>query len=182
MSTLPLRWQADIERLRSLAAASGGRLGLVALPRPGFARFVIDVDMVTAGSTRYPLEASTRSRLSIDLAPRHPFEPPVTTLLTPIVHPHVFSSGVICIGTHWQPSEGLDLFVNRVVRLLAFDPSQINPGSVANAAAMAWYRDTRRRHPDRFPTDPAALAAFSATFSATFTDAPAPGPAGAAPR
>ena len=160
MSALPLRWQADIDGLRALAASSGGRVGLVTLPRPGAPRFVIDLDVVTAGSAAYPDDRQPRSRLAIELAARHPFEPPVATVLTRVFHPHVFGSGVVCVGRHWQASEGLDLFVRRLVRLLAFDATQINPGSVANAAAMTWYRACRARHPAAFPSDPAAIAAF----------------------
>lgn len=164
MSQLPLRWQADIERLRALAAASVGRLGLLALPRPGAPRFVIELDVETVGSPGWPHDRQPRSRIAIDLAPRHPFEPPVATLLSRVFHPHVFTSGVVCVGAHWQASEGLDLFVHRLVRMLAFEPALINPASVANAAAMAWWRETRARHPQAFPTDPAALAAFAAAL------------------
>jgi hypothetical protein len=152
------RRDVDIERLRALAATSGGRIGIVTLPIAGRPRFVLDLGYATVGSHRYPAERQPSSRVAIDLAPRHPFLPPVTTVLTPIFHPHVFSSGVVCIGSKWLPSEGMDLFVHRVVRLLAFDPLLMNPYSIADGAANAWYQSAVRRHPEAFPTDPAALA------------------------
>ena len=152
------RREVDIERLRALAAASGGRIGIVTLPVAGRPRFVLDLGYATVGSQRYPAERQPSSRVAIDLAPRHPFQPPVTTVLTPIFHPHVFSSGVVCIGSKWLPSEGMDLFVHRVVRLLAFDPMLMNPYSIADGAANAWYQAALRRHPEAFPTDAAALA------------------------
>jgi hypothetical protein len=34
----------------------------------------------------------------------------------------------------------------------------MNPHSIANAAANKWYRSTLLRHPQAFPTDPAAIA------------------------
>ena len=152
------RRDVDIERLRALAATSGGRIGIVTLPVAGRPRFVLDLGYATVGSHRYPAERQPSSRVAIDLAPRHPFQPPVTTVLTPIFHPHVFSSGIVCIGSKWLPSEGMDLFVHRVVRLLAFDPLLMNPYSIADGAANAWYQAALRRHPEAFPTDVAALA------------------------
>lgn len=154
----PTRREIDIERIRELAAASGGRIGIVTLPVAGRPRFVLDLGFATAGSDAYPRQRQPSSRVAIDLAPRHPLQPPVTTVLTPIFHPHVFASGVVCIGAKWLPGEGMDRFVTRIVRLLAFDPLLMNPASVANGAAQAWYRVAAQRHPDAFPTDPAALA------------------------
>jgi hypothetical protein len=152
------RRDVDIDRVRALAAASGGRIGIVTLPVAGRPRFVLDLGYATVGSQRYPAERQPSSRVAIDLAPRHPLQPPVTTVLTPIFHPHVFSSGVVCIGSKWLPSEGMDLFVHRVVRLLAFDPLLMNPYSIADGAANAWYQAALRRHPEAFPTDAEALA------------------------
>lgn len=156
--TTPTRREIDIERVRELAAASAGRIGIVTLPMAGHPRFVLDLGFVTAGSNAYPRQRQPSSRVMIDLAPRHPLQPPVTTVLTPIFHPHVFASGVVCIGAKWLPGEGMDRFVMRVVRLLAFDPLLMNSASIANGAAQAWYRAAVQRHPEAFPTDPAALA------------------------
>jgi hypothetical protein len=152
------RSNIDVERVRALAAASAGRIGIVTLPMAGRPRFVLDLGYATAGSPAYPIERQASSRITIDLAPRHPFQPPLTTVLTPVFHPHVFSSGVVCIGARWLPGEGMDLFVQRVVRLLAFDPLLMNPHSIANAAANTWYRSALLHHPQAFPTDPAAVA------------------------
>jgi hypothetical protein len=152
------RREVDIERVRALAGASGGRIGIVTLPVAGRPRFVLDLGYATAGSSAYPDTRQASSRIAIDLSPRHPFQPPVTTVLTPIFHPHVFPSGVVCIGAKWAPGEGLDLFVKRVAQLLAFDPLLMNPHSVANAPANLWYRLALRTHPEAFPTDAAALA------------------------
>lgn len=152
------RTEVDVAHVRALAAASGSRVGIVALPVPGRARFVLELGWTTVASNRYPEVRQPSSRIAIDLAPRHPFQPPVTTVLTPIFHPHVFPSGVVCVGSKWLPSEGMDLFVRRLVRLLAFDPLLMNPQSIADGAANAWYQAALRRHPEAFPTDVAALA------------------------
>jgi ubiquitin-protein ligase len=152
------RLDADVARLRELATASGGRIGLVAMPIAGRSRFVLDLDYVTTGTAEYPREAQRRSRIEIELGIRYPFQPPKVTVLTPVFHPHVFPSGIVCIGARWSASEGMDLFVRRIARLLAYDPLLVNPGSIANPAAFHWYEATRRRHPEAFPTDAAAVA------------------------
>src|SRR5512145_2910798 len=146
------RRDVDIEHVRALASRSDGRIGIVTLPVAGRPRFVLDLGYATVGSHRYPAERQPSSRIAIDLAPRHPLQPPVTTVLTPIFHPHVFASGIVCIGAKWLPSEGMDLFVQRVAPLL------MNPYSIADGAANAWYRSALQRHPEAFPTDAAALA------------------------
>jgi hypothetical protein len=148
-----VRLAADADRLRALAAASGGRIGLVALPAPGSPRFVLDLGFVTAGSSRYPAERRTTTRLVIDLPARYPFMPPAATLATPIFHPNVYPSGLVCLGTKWLPSEGMDLFVRRIAQLVTFDPLIVNVQSVANAAALHWYVQALRKHPQAFPTD-----------------------------
>jgi hypothetical protein len=152
------RLDADVARLRELATASGGRIGLVALPVAGRSRIVLDLDYATSGSAEYPREVQRRSRIEIEFGIRYPFQPPKVTVLTPVFHPHVFPSGIVCIGARWSASEGMDLFVRRIARLLAYDPLLVNPGSIANPAAFHWYESTRRRHPEAFPTDAAAVA------------------------
>lgn len=147
------RLTADAERLRTLAARSGGRIRSVQLPMRGMPRAVIEMDYVTAGSRAYPLERRRHTRLVLDLPSRYPFQPPVATIAPPIFHPNVFASGVVCIGTKWLPSEGIDLFVRRIAQLVTFDPLIVNVHSAANRDALGWYLETQRRHPAAFPTD-----------------------------
>lgn len=156
-----MRREVDVERIRALAAESAGRVAIVGLPEPGVPRFVLDLAVTTAGSSAYPRELRTHTRLAIELAARHPFAPPLASVLTPIFHPHVFASGLVCIGAKWLPSEGMDLFVKRIVRLFAFDPLLMNPQSIANGAAQAWYVRASLAHPAAFPSDPGAIAMAS---------------------
>jgi uncharacterized C2H2 Zn-finger protein len=146
-----VRVASDLEHLRALAAASGGRIGLVGTPAPG--RFVLELDYATAGSREYPTVRGTRTRLVIDLPARYPFQPPIATVTTPIFHPNVHPSGVVCLGAKWLPSEGMDLFVRRVARLLTFDPQLVNVHSAANPDALLWYLDALQRHPGAFPSE-----------------------------
>lgn len=149
----PVRLAADVERLQALAAASRGRIRLLALPTPGSPRFVIELGFATAASSGYPSDRRTNSRLAIDLPARYPFMPPAATVTTPIFHPNVYPSGVVCLGTKWLPSEGMDLFVRRIAQLVTLDPLIVNTQSVANPAALHWYVQTLRKFPQAFPTD-----------------------------
>lgn len=157
-----LRLAADVERLQALACASHGRIELVALPAPGSPRFVLELGFATAASSGYPRDRRTSSRLTIDLPARYPFMPPAATVTTPIFHPNVYPSGLVCLGTKWLPSEGMDLFVRRIVQLVTFDPLIVNTQSVANPAALRWYVQTLRKLPHAFPTDRVELEATDA--------------------
>ena len=148
-----LRRASDLERLRTLAAVSGGRLVLLdGSDRPG-APIRLQLRVRTAGGEDYPLRAIDGVRLRIDLPARYPFERPAVLVETPIFHPNVFVNGVVCQGEQWLPSEGLDLLMQRMARLVTFDPAHVNCGSAANGRAANWYMAQRAATPQAFPTD-----------------------------
>ena len=154
--TSALRLRADAELLQALAAAAPDRVAFEVLPSEARAEFVAAFTCITAGSSRYPAKQESRVLVHVALPERYPFQAPVATVRTPIFHPNVFPSGVICLGTRWVAAEGLDLFVHRLLRLVTFDPLLVNITSPANAAAASWYERARREHPAAFPTDPLA--------------------------
>ena len=147
-----LRLETDVERVSALARAHAGRIELVSVPAGASQALVADLRYPTARSRAYPAEVETRIRLRVALPSRYPFVPPVASVETPVYHPNVFPSGLVCLGTKWLPSEGLDLFLKRVIRLLTFDPLLVNVASPANRDAASWYQSARRRHPGAFPT------------------------------
>jgi ubiquitin-protein ligase len=151
--TDPIRLEADHERLRALAAASDEMITLLAGPTPALPQATLELRYAIARSERYPLDVTRQTRLRIVLPARYPFQPPVATVLTPVWHPNVFPAGVICLGSRWLASEGLDLFVQRLARLLTFDSLLVNTASPANRVAAQWYERTRRQQPDAFPSD-----------------------------
>jgi hypothetical protein len=155
--TSAVRLAADIAALRALAAGSRGAIRFESLPTEVRPEFRVVFACVTAGNTRYPAERATSATVHVALPERYPFLAPVATVRTPIVHPNVYASGIICLGTRWLPAEGLDLFVQRLLRLLTFHPLLINATAPANREAAAWYWRTRERHPEAFPTDKDAL-------------------------
>ena len=151
--TNPIRLQADHERLRALAGASAGMIELLEGPTAAAPQAKVELRYAVARSERYPADVTRQTRLGISLPDRYPFQPPAAAVLTPVWHPNVFPSGTICLGTKWLASEGLDLFVQRLARLLTFDSLLVNTASPANRAAADWYQRTRSRHPDAFPSD-----------------------------
>jgi hypothetical protein len=151
--TSAIRLEADHGRLRVLAATSGGRIVLINGPSAALPQVDLELRYAVARSERYPGDVSRQTRLRIALPARYPFQAPTATVLTPIWHPNVFPAGVICLGTRWIASEGLDLFVQRLARLLTFDSLLVNIHSPANRVAADWYVRTCRERPDAFPSD-----------------------------
>jgi hypothetical protein len=153
MTAHALRREADLARLRELAALSGGRIELLEMPSRAGRPIRLAIRCRTAASDSYPRAAQDGVTLRIDLPSRYPFERPVLTVESRIFHPNVFASGVVCQGDKWLPGEGLDLLVKRIIRLVTFDPGHVNPASAANRAAASWYLQQRSRSPEAFPTD-----------------------------
>jgi len=152
VSGLEKRRAADVERLRALAAASRGQLQLLAVEQNSSV-LKFRLGLPTAGSEKYPASVQPESRFEVHLPTRYPFEAPTARMSgTPILHPNVFESGVICVGSRWVASEGLDIYVRRLAQLLCFDPLLVNLGSIANSRGGQWYDRARRAHPDAFPT------------------------------
>jgi hypothetical protein len=151
--TSALRLRADAELPVALAAAAPDRVTFDVLPSAARPEFVAALACITAGSARYPAQHESRVLVHVALPERYPFQAPVATVRTPIFHPNVFPSGVICLGTRWVAAEGLDIFVQRLLRLVTYDPLLVNTTSPANAAAASWYQRARREHPAAFPTD-----------------------------
>jgi ubiquitin-protein ligase/ribosomal protein S27AE len=151
--TSALRLRSDVELLTALAAASRGRVEFKSLPTEARPELVAEFSCVTAASARYPQHRESRVAVHVALPERYPFIAPVATVRTPIYHPNVFPSGVICLGTRWIAAQGLDIFVQRLLRLVTFDPLLVSTASPANREAAIWYERTRREHPGAFPTD-----------------------------
>ena len=157
MSAGSVRIAADVARLQALAARAAGRIVLAAEATSASPRFLLELRYTTAGSREYPRVKQPFVRLAIDLPARYPFQPPVASIRSPIFHPNVFDSGLVCQGTKWLPSEGMDLFVRRVAKLLTFDPLLVNAQSAATGEAMRWYVRAVREHPQAFPSDTVAI-------------------------
>jgi len=136
-----------------MAAASNGRLRLVGYRGDPPTEITIELACRSAISNAYPQRQVNRIRARIELSARYPFEPPNVFLDPPIFHPNVYTSGHVCLGLKWIPTEGLDLLVRRIARIVTFDPSVVNTSSPANSDAAYWYRHAKVSTPLAFPTD-----------------------------
>ncbi len=173
MDAFLLRLTSDRDRLLQLRTRSGGRVELLQAPSAARPRAEIELGYRTADSRSYPSRDRSSSRLVIDFAARYPFVTPVARITTPILHPNVWESGVVCLGARWIASEGIDLFVQRIARLISFDALLVNEQSAANRNALVWYQQARRQHPEAFPSDhvqwldEAAVAPIATSRTAT---------------
>ncbi len=110
------------------------------------------IHIPTAKNAHYPNEQQNVSDVSIQLPERYPFPPgPQVFFQTPIWNPNVYNTGRWCYG-EWKIMENLELFVTRLMKVVALDPTIINPNSAANPAAAQWYTQMRSQKPNLFPT------------------------------
>ena len=172
------RRRTDVGKLERLCAASGGRVRIVSRDGNPPTGVTIEVDCRTAGSSAYPAQAVTATRARIQLPAAYPLHPPQVYLTPVTFHPNVFSSGLVCLGSKWLPTEGLDLLVKRLVQIITFDPAVVNTGSPANPAASAWYLSAVSRSRASFPTDSISfLSDTGSTAKPVWRDiSPAPAP------
>ena len=159
MSAGDERRREDIKRLQSICTASSGRLQILSTRGDPAREVTIEIACRTAASAGYPVDVTPRTKVRIQFPDRYPFQEPLAEIQTPIFHPNVYSSGRICFGMKWLPTEGLDLLVKRIVGIVTFDPSLVNVSSPANAPAATWYRSAVTAHTVAFPTDTFSVGA-----------------------
>ncbi len=151
-SAATLRRQSDIELVSRLIDRSGGLLQLRQAFNLSSGQVKLRMHVTTSGDETFPMTRPAHTDFTITLPARYPFASPVVNIDTAIYHANVFTNGTVCLGTQWQASEGLDLFISRVVRLLTYDPLLLNLQSPANGAAARWYMRASTQSPALFPT------------------------------
>jgi hypothetical protein len=101
------RRREDLRRLQALCGESDGQLQLLASSGDPPTDAVVELACRTAGSRDYPDRAVERTRVSIWLPARYPFEPPRAMIQTHIFHPNVYrrvrsvSGGHGCLLKGW---------------------------------------------------------------------------------
>jgi len=154
VSALETRRREDLRRVRALCERSGGRLRLVSVDAEAPTDLRLHASLRVALDGSYPARAGDGVALRVAIPAGYPLRDGPRTFVMPSVwHPNVFPDGQICQGRTWRVSEFLDLYLQRMLRILTFQDDGINLQSVANAPAAAWYRAARARHPGAFPTD-----------------------------
>jgi len=146
------RREEDVRRLYALEAQYRGMLDVLAVDGRPPRRIRLQLAIPTARSAVFPLDRHAVSELVVELPEAYPLQEPRLTITTPVFNPNVYASGVVCHGMTWMPTEGLDLLVVRVIRLLALDPAIVNLRSAANGLAAAWYRMAITQYPGAFPS------------------------------
>ncbi|MGV8122489.1 MAG: ubiquitin-conjugating enzyme E2 [Candidatus Xenobiia bacterium LiM19] len=151
MEAINRRRKEDLEKIKALASLYPGRVELLEYNR-SISSIKLRLKVPTSRDSNYPHTVQESSDILFELPQRYPFEEPLAKVLTPIWNPNVFTSGKICLGTRWMPTESLDLLVERIMKLLAFDPLIVNTHSPANSAASQWYAVQAAKKPGIFPT------------------------------
>ena len=154
MNPLEARRREDLGRVRALCERSGGRLRLVSADSEAPSELRLHARLRVALDGAYPRRAGDAVELRIVIPQGYPLRDAPRTVVSPVVwHPNVFPDGQVCQGRTWRVSEFLDLYVQRMLRILTFQEDGTNLQSVANAPAAAWYRSARAQAPHAFPTD-----------------------------
>jgi ubiquitin-protein ligase len=151
MEAINRRREEDLGKVKALSSLYPGRVEVLEYNR-SISSIKVRLKIPTSRDSAYPHTVQQSSDIFFELPGRYPFEEPLAKVLTPIWNPNVFTSGKICLGTRWIPTESLDLLVERIMKLLAFDPLIINTDSPANSEASQWYKLQVARNPGLFPT------------------------------
>jgi len=148
-----IRRETDLNKLKDLCLASSGKVVIKSTKGNPVDEITIELKLNTAPSNKYPNEKQATTLVVIQLSNRYPLQEPTANIKTPIYHPNVYSSGKICFGQKWLPTEGLDMLVKRIIKIVTFDPTILNEKSPANSDALKWYNSAVKAHPSAFPTD-----------------------------
>lgn len=92
------------------------------------------------------IETVAEHRLEVSMPHGYPRDAPLFRMLTPVFHPNI-APHAVCIGDDWTASEPLDLLVQRVGEILAFQ--SYNTKSPLNGRAAQWVDE----HRDQIPID-----------------------------
>lgn len=153
MSGFNERRVQDLVKLNQLASSSNGKIKIISSTGNPVSKIIVELNYPTAINSNYPDKVQFSSRIAIQLTSRYPFTEPVVDFEKPIVfHPNVYDSGRICFGTKWLPTQGLDLLVKRIVKIITYEPDILNEKSPANQTALKWYAKTFLKYPSKFPT------------------------------
>lgn len=157
MSAYTDRVDQDLRKLKQLEHSSGNKVRILSQSGNPVNKIIVALSYTTAPNRNFPTAVQKETQVVINLLSRYPFSEPNATITTPVFHPNVYDSGKICFGTKWLPTEGLDLLVKRIIKIITFDPNILSESSPANSGALSWYRNAKSKHPNSFPTDSADL-------------------------
>ncbi|MFQ5844005.1 MAG: ubiquitin-conjugating enzyme E2 [Planctomycetota bacterium] len=143
MSVRLLRLRSDLESVRRLAHLHP-RIeveGVTGNP-PERYRLVLRVRSLREKGDKLVIVA--KHRLEITMPHGYPRDVPTCRMLTPVFHPNI-APHAVCIGDHWSAAESLDLMIQRVGEMLAFQ--SYNVKSPLNGRAARWVEENLHRLP-----------------------------------
>lgn len=151
MDPLRKRREEDLKKIRDLNSAYPGIVEILNVDS-SISKIDLKLKVPTAADASYPRRVQESTVVSIELSARYPFETPRASVQGTVWNPNVFTNGIFCFGSKWIPTEGLDMFVERIIKILSFDPLIINTQSPANMEASSWYTGAKSSHPAAFPS------------------------------
>ncbi len=170
-----LRLQSDYAHLHELAAHSGGTLRIEETTGQPTDQYILayrcrTIERLDHGRPVY----RNLNRVEIKLPAKYPapFDAPRVRMLTPVWHPHVYKSLVVCMGD-WKTSEYLDAFALRLGALLQFEKEFFDVRDPANEEAIDWARRNLLLFPTdtcTFRDDPAERADSRAEYQPVMSD------------
>jgi ubiquitin-protein ligase len=148
----PERLNQDLKNIQELANNTDGRVRIVKIIGKPMNELVLELKYPTAPSKEYPNAIQDTTNVTIRFSSEYPKTKPDATITTPIFHPNISTGGRICIGK-WIGTHGLDIFVKRIIKIITFDPTEIDANDPANSEASGWYFSKRDEFPSKFPTE-----------------------------
>jgi len=147
-----LRRRTDLAKLHELQAKLPRVLEIIEVTGNPPRSFKLRIRIATAMNANYPQQKQEVNEVEIVLPESYPFPPgPEVRFTTPIWNPNVYPSKKWCFG-NWNITETLEFFVERLMKVIALDPTIINEHSPANPEAANWYVLLKGRQPKLFPT------------------------------
>ncbi len=172
MNPLTERRVQDLAKIKRLGERARGRIAVCDTLGTPPSEITVALNYKTAASARYPVDTRDTTRIKIVLSARYPFQEPVVDILDPVFNPNVYPSGRVCLGKKWLATEGLDLVVLRVVKILTFDPEILNDWAPADMEAARWYKALLATTPAAFPSEKLALEEWAAPQKVLWSEKP----------
>ena len=153
------RLLSDLAAAQRVASASEGRIILqsAAGDPPESYVFLFRCRSLSALTPQGPV-FTDQHFVRLQCSAAYPAQPPFATMLSPVIHPHIWPNSLLCLGT-WKPHEKFDSLLQRIGSILCYDPSAINWRSVADDAAAAWARTQQHLFPLDHPFPSVATTA-----------------------
>jgi len=140
---------ADYETIRRLVRMHENRILVAGVSGNPPDRYQIVYRVRSLREHESEIVLATEHYVEIVLPAMYPRDAPFFRMLTPVFHPNI-APHTVCIGDHWTAAEPLDLMIQRVGEMLAFQSYNIK--SPLNGRAAQWVEENQARLPiDRRP-------------------------------